>query len=106
MAYEERVTSGRTEIAFISLAIAFLAMFVARITTSGLGILAGVFLFVCCFFIFYAVGRIAVENFREPDAEHIAGMTRGQFYSLFMIVVGIAFLAYGLVKKRKNRLPA
>jgi phosphatidylglycerol:prolipoprotein diacylglycerol transferase len=64
------------------------------------GILTGIF------FVFYAVGRIAVENFREPDAENIAGMTRGQFYSLFMIVVGIAFLAYGVVKKRKNRLPA
>lgn len=64
------------------------------------GIITGIF------FIYYAIGRIAVENFREPDAEHIAGMTRGQFYSLFMIVVGIAFLAYGLVKKRTNRLPA
>ncbi len=63
------------------------------------GVITGIF------FIYYAIGRIAVENFREPDAEQIAGMTRGQFYSLFMIVVGIAFLAYGLVKKRTNRLP-
>lgn len=57
------------------------------------------------FFIVYAIGRIAVENFREPDAAMIAGMTRGQFYSLFMIAIGIAFIAYACVRKRRNRLP-
>lgn len=62
------------------------------------GIITGIF------FIYYALARIAVENFREPDATLIAGMTRGQFYSLFMILVGIAFLSYGIVTKRTNRL--
>jgi len=63
------------------------------------GVITGIF------FILYAVGRIAVENFREPDAEQIAGMTRGQFYSIFMIFIGIAFLAYGFVRKRRNGMP-
>lgn len=63
------------------------------------GILTGIF------FILYAIGRISVENFREPDAERILGITRGQFYSLFMIIVGGAFLAYGLIRKRRNHLP-
>jgi len=63
------------------------------------GIMTGIF------FLLYAVGRIAVENFREPDAEHILGLTRGQFYSLFMVVVGAAFLVYALRAKRTNQLP-
>ncbi|MDF1824913.1 MAG: prolipoprotein diacylglyceryl transferase [Verrucomicrobiales bacterium] len=64
------------------------------------GIITGIF------FIIYAIGRIAVENFREPDAEHIMGLTRGQFYSTFMIGIGIAFLAFAFVRKRRNQLPA
>jgi phosphatidylglycerol:prolipoprotein diacylglycerol transferase len=44
------------------------------------------------FFIFYAVFRIVVETFREPDAGLIAGFTRGQFFSFFLIVIGFAFV--------------
>ncbi|HRQ89108.1 MAG TPA: prolipoprotein diacylglyceryl transferase, partial [Bacteroidia bacterium] len=62
------------------------------------GVITGIF------FILYAIGRISVENFREPDADLIAGITRGQFYSLFMVVVGIGFLAYGFARKRQNQL--
>jgi phosphatidylglycerol---prolipoprotein diacylglyceryl transferase len=51
------------------------------------GVLTGLF------FIVYAVFRIVVENFREPDAPLIAGMTRGQFFSFFLIGIGIAFIA-------------
>jgi phosphatidylglycerol---prolipoprotein diacylglyceryl transferase len=50
------------------------------------GVLTGLF------FILYAVFRIVVENFREPDASLIAGMTRGQFFSFFLIVIGVAFV--------------
>ena len=50
------------------------------------GVLTGLF------FIGYAVLRIIVENFREPDASLIAGMTRGQFFSLFLIGIGLAFV--------------
>lgn len=45
------------------------------------------------FFLCYAVFRIVVENFREPDASLIAGFTRGQFFSFFLIAIGIAFVA-------------
>jgi phosphatidylglycerol:prolipoprotein diacylglycerol transferase len=44
------------------------------------------------FFIFYAIFRIVVESFREPDAALIAGVTRGQFFSFFLIVIGAAFI--------------
>lgn len=54
------------------------------------------------FFILYAVFRIIVENYRVPDAELIAGLTRGQFYSLPMILVGVGFLIYALRGKKQN----
>ena len=50
------------------------------------GVLTGLFL-VC-----YALFRIWVENFREPDATLIAGFTRGQFFSFFLIAIGLAFV--------------
>jgi phosphatidylglycerol:prolipoprotein diacylglycerol transferase len=50
------------------------------------GVLTGLF------FILYAIFRIVVENFREPDASLIAGMTRGQFFSFFLILIGLAFI--------------
>jgi phosphatidylglycerol:prolipoprotein diacylglycerol transferase len=51
------------------------------------GVLTGVF------FIAYALLRILGEMFREPDAPLTAGFTRGQFLSLFMILMGVGFLA-------------
>ena len=58
------------------------------------GVLTGLF------FILYAVFRIVVEGFREPDSTWVVEnvLTKGQFYSVFMIVVGAAFLGYGLRK--------
>jgi phosphatidylglycerol:prolipoprotein diacylglycerol transferase len=50
------------------------------------GVLTGMF-FIC-----YAIFRIVVETFREPDAALIAGFTRGQFFSFFLIAIGIAFI--------------
>ena len=50
------------------------------------GVLTGLF-FVC-----YAIFRIVVENFREPDASLILGVTRGQFFSFFLIAIGLAFI--------------
>jgi phosphatidylglycerol:prolipoprotein diacylglycerol transferase len=46
------------------------------------------------------VARIAVENLREPDSSLILGITKGQFYSTFMIAVGAAFIVFGMVRKR------
>jgi phosphatidylglycerol:prolipoprotein diacylglycerol transferase len=44
------------------------------------------------FFICYAIFRIVIENFREPDATLIAGFTRGQFFSFFLVAIGMAFV--------------
>jgi phosphatidylglycerol:prolipoprotein diacylglycerol transferase len=56
------------------------------------GVLTGLF-FIC-----YALFRIVVENFREPDASSIAGFTRGQFFSFFLIAIGIAFIVVAKVR--------
>jgi phosphatidylglycerol:prolipoprotein diacylglycerol transferase len=49
------------------------------------------------FFILYAIARIALEFVRQPDSgsELIMGLTKGQFFSTFMIVAGLAFIAHG-----------
>ncbi|MBK1834823.1 prolipoprotein diacylglyceryl transferase [Roseibacillus ishigakijimensis] len=46
------------------------------------------------FFLLYAGGRIFVEQFRVPDSSLIGIFTKGQFYSLFFIAVGVAFLLF------------
>lgn len=56
------------------------------------GVLTGLF-FVC-----YAVFRIAIENFREPDASLVFGITRGQFFSVFLIAIGIAFIVFAKLR--------
>jgi len=43
------------------------------------------------FFIGYALVRMVGELFREPDAGLILGLSRGSFYSIFLILAGIAF---------------
>jgi phosphatidylglycerol:prolipoprotein diacylglycerol transferase len=50
------------------------------------GVLTGLF-FIC-----YALFRIVCETFREPDAPLVASFTRGQFFSFFLIAIGIAFV--------------
>ncbi|MBD9269676.1 MAG: prolipoprotein diacylglyceryl transferase [Akkermansia sp.] len=59
------------------------------------GVFCGVFAIV------YAIGRIVCEEFREPDSPFSMGMTRGQFLSVFLIFVGLAFLVYAF-KTRKT----
>ena len=44
------------------------------------------------FFICYAIFRIMIEYFREPDATLIGPFTRGQFFSFFLIVIGTSFI--------------
>jgi phosphatidylglycerol:prolipoprotein diacylglycerol transferase len=46
------------------------------------------------FFGVYAVFRIFVEFFREPDAALVGGLTQGQFLSLFMLIIAAAFLIH------------
>ena len=52
----------------------------------GAGQLGGEFL------IGYGIVRIFGELFREPDAALILGLSRGQFYSIFMIIAGAAII--------------
>ena len=58
------------------------------------GMLAGIFL------LLYAVVRVIVENFREPDAPLTGPFTRGQTLSVMLIVGGICFVAYELKARR------
>lgn len=60
------------------------------------GILTGVF------FIVYALVRIGLEGVRQPDSGSTAilGLTKGQFYSVFMILVGLAFAATACLKQK------
>jgi phosphatidylglycerol:prolipoprotein diacylglycerol transferase len=50
------------------------------------------------FFLCYAAFRIVIENLREPDADLVAGFTRGQFLSFFLIAVGLAFIIYAKLR--------
>jgi phosphatidylglycerol:prolipoprotein diacylglycerol transferase len=58
------------------------------------GVLTGLF------FILYAVFRIIVEQYREPDAGWVVEgvLTKGQFYSFFMIAIGVGFLIYAKIR--------
>lgn len=60
------------------------------------GVLTGLF------FVLYAIVRISLECVREPDsgADPIMGMTRGQFFSTFMIVIGLSFLLFGALRSK------
>ena len=54
------------------------------------------------FMIAYAALRIIGEQFREPDVgiPFTWGLTRGQFLSLFMFLLGGGFIAYSLAARR------
>lgn len=54
------------------------------------GMLAGIFL------LLYALVRVVVENFREPDAPLTGPFTRGQTLSVMLIIGGICFVTYAL----------
>ncbi|MEN3370349.1 MAG: phosphatidylglycerol---prolipoprotein diacylglyceryl transferase [Verrucomicrobiota bacterium] len=60
------------------------------------GFITGLFLVV------YSILRIIVENFREPDASLVGPLTRGQFFSLFTIAIGIGFM---IVAKKRPTYP-
>jgi phosphatidylglycerol:prolipoprotein diacylglycerol transferase len=66
------------------------------------GILTGLF------FLLYAVARISLECVRQPDSGAVAilGLTRGQFFSLFMVVIGLAFLLHGVLAGQRGTTKA
>jgi phosphatidylglycerol:prolipoprotein diacylglycerol transferase len=73
--------------AFFEGIILFAILWIVRTRTrQPNGVLMGLF-FIC-----YAVFRIVIETFREPDSTLIAGFTRGQFFSFFLIAIGVAFV--------------
>ena len=52
------------------------------------------------FFLLYGMGRIFVEQFRVPDSELVFHfLTKGQFYSIFFLVMGVAFLLHAYRNK-------
>ena len=79
--------------AFFEGIVLFVILWIVRTRTRAPnGLLIGLF-FVC-----YALFRIVIENFREPDATLIAGFTRGQFFSFFLIAIGVAFIVAAKVR--------
>jgi prolipoprotein diacylglyceryltransferase len=44
-----------------------------------------------------------IENFREPDAELIGTFTRGQFFSFFLVAIGVAYV---VAAKRRPTFPS
>ncbi len=53
------------------------------------------------FLIGYALVRVLGEQFREPDAPLMAGVSRGTFYSVFLIAAGLV-----LVLRRPSETPS
>ena len=75
----------------------FTLLWVVRTQTRApVGMLTGIFM------VAYAALRIIGEQFREPDfgIGLTWGLTRGQFLSLFMFLIGGAFIAWSLVTRR------
>lgn len=46
------------------------------------------------FLLLYAIVRILGEQFREPDASLILGLSRGSFYSIFVAIAGVALIVH------------
>lgn len=55
------------------------------------------------FFIAYAAVRMVGELFREPDAGLILGLSRGTFYSIFLVGIGLGLILYA---RSRRSLPA
>jgi len=55
------------------------------------------------FLLTYAIARILGEFFREPDASLILGISRGQFYSLFLAMGGLFVIAISESKVTKQK---
>jgi Ca2+/Na+ antiporter len=53
--YQEKLSSNRTEVLFLALAVLFLLLFAWRFQTSGAGVLSALFLFFFVFFLFYSL---------------------------------------------------
>lgn len=54
------------------------------------------------FFILYAAARAIGEMFREPDASLMFNLSRGTFYSLFLVIGGLILLGMSRCKPRHS----
>jgi phosphatidylglycerol:prolipoprotein diacylglycerol transferase len=54
------------------------------------------------FLIGYALVRMFGEIFREPDAGLILGLSRGTFYSIFLVAAGAALVVHGFVRRTSS----
>ncbi|TAG08269.1 MAG: prolipoprotein diacylglyceryl transferase [Verrucomicrobia bacterium] len=68
-----------------------------RFPKAPAGMLAGLF------FLLYATFRIFCETMREPDAAMIGGLTKGQFFSLFLYLAAAGFFACAWRKMKSTR---
>lgn len=55
------------------------------------------------FWILYSIIRIVCENFREPDAALILGISRGQFYSISTLLAGFIFILIARAMDNGNK---
>ena len=62
------------------------------------GLICGVF------FTLYGLFRIVVEQYREPDSAMIGIFTKGQFYSLFLVIAGIAFFSHAYMQHQRKSI--
>lgn len=53
------------------------------------------------FWLIYAVVRVFCEAFREPDASLLFGVSRGTFYSFFLVFGGVIFIGLSLRHGKK-----
>jgi phosphatidylglycerol:prolipoprotein diacylglycerol transferase len=56
------------------------------------------------FFVGYALTRSLAESFRFPDAGYVGLLTKGQFLSVFILLIGLGFLI--MAKLRPTYPPA
>ena len=80
-------------------ALLFAILWVVRVRWKNApdGLLTGLF------FGLYALFRILGEQFREPDAPLVGALTKGQFFSVFMLLFAAGFLTHAWRGWRKRR---
>ena len=68
--------------------------------SAGIAALAVLVMLAGLFLLLYAVVRVIVENFREPDAPLTGPFTRGQTLSALLIAGGLCFVVYARKTKQ------
>jgi hypothetical protein len=69
--YEEKISSLRTEMLFVALAVLFLALLAWRVMATGFGIFTVAFLFFSVFFSFYALNYRVLVIHVSTDGLHL-----------------------------------